>query len=395
MEAAMLINPSLSRHKPPLQTVGIPPSTRPTTHNAHFTFTHHRNNRLRISFAFFQDQFPNKEIDGVKDELKEEDEPYGEVQRIIGRRTVESPVFADDGSVTSMKTIEYLIEWKDGHTPTWVLSDGIAADVVADYETPWWTAAKKADSTALSNLLADESITRDPDTEDSDGRTALHFTAGLGSEECIRILAQAGADVNKVERAGGGLTPLHIAAGYGRPAAVKALIEAGADVEIPDGKGRTPLELVKEVLVATPKGNPAAFGRRMGLEGAAAELEKVVFEWAEVEKVVDGRGEGKYREYLVEWRDGGEREWVKAEWVAEDLVRDFEQGLEYGVAESVVEKREGEGGKMEYLVKWVDLEEKTWEPKENVDVELIQEFEKQEGENGVEEPMVEEESVVA
>ncbi|KAF3321137.1 chromo domain containing protein [Carex littledalei] len=374
----VLINPSLSRLKISVPNPLIPSSSRQIS-IIHRSFPHHHRLRLRIPFAFFQDQFPQKVKE--KEEIKEED-AYGEVNRIIGRRTVRSPVFADDGSVTTDILTEYLIEWKDGHTPSWVPADGIAADVVAEYETPWWTAAKKADAAALSSLLADDSISRDPDAEDPDGRTALHFAAGLGSEECIKILAEAGADVNKIERAGGGLTPLHVAAGYGRPLAVKALLEAGADSDIVDGRGRTPLDLIKEVLVATPKGNPAAFGRRMGLEGAAAELEKVVFEWGEVEKVVDGRGEGKHREYLVEWRDGGEREWVKAEWVAEDLVRDYEEGLEYGVAEAVVGQREVDGGKKEYLVKWIDLEEKTWEPEENLDPELVQEFERRQGAEG-------------
>jgi len=135
------------------------------------------------------------------------------------------------------------------------------------------------------------------------------------------------------------------------------------------------------VLARTPKGNPAAFQLRQGLEAAQKELEKAVYEWAEVEKVIDGRGEGKWREYLVEWRDGGDREWVKAAWVAEDLVSDFEAGLEYAVAEAVVDKRqastataEGEE-RWEYLVKWVDIVEATWEPAENVDSELVQEFE--------------------
>jgi signal recognition particle 43 kDa protein len=380
----VIINPSLSCLKIFVPNPVIPPSSRPVTTSLRF-FPHNHRLRLRIPCAFFQDQFPQKEKEKENQatvERVKEEEAYGEVNRIIGRRTVQSPVFANDGSVTTAVATEYLIEWKDGHTPSWVLADGIAADVIAEYETPWWTAAKKADSAALSSLLSDDSISRDPDAEDPDGRTALHFAAGLGSEESIKILAEAGAGVNKLERAGGGLTPLHVAAGYGQPPAVKALLEAGADPDIVDGRGRTPLELVKEVLAATPKGNPAAFGRRLGLEGAAAELEKVVFEWGEVEKVVDGRGEGKYREYLVEWRDGGDREWVKAEWVAEDLVRDYEEGLEYGVAEAVVGRRELEGGKREYLVKWIDLQEKTWEPEENVDPELIQEFEKKQGTEG-------------
>ena len=159
---------------------------------------------------------------------------------------------------------------------------------------------------------------------------------------------------------------------------MKALLELGADPYKEDDRGRTAIDLAKEVLAATPKGNPAAFMRRMGLEGAVKEMERAVYEWAEVGKVMEGRGDGERREYLIEWRDGGEREWVRKRWVAEDVVNDFEAGLEYGVAEKVVGRREGEGErKREYLVKWVDIEEATWEPEENVDAELIQEFERQ------------------
>lgn len=182
--------------------------------------------------------------------------------------------------------------------------------------------------------------------------------------------------MGKKERAAGGLTALHVAAGYGKAEAVRALMEVGVDVEVVDGQGRTALEVAREVLEGIPKGSLVAFGRRLGLEGVIRELEKKVYEFVEVEKVLEKRGEGERREYLVEWRDGGEREWVKEKWIGEDLVRDFEEGLEYGVAEKVVGRREGEEGRVEYLVKWVDLEKATWEPVENVDAELVEEFEK-------------------
>ncbi|KAJ1298941.1 hypothetical protein BS78_01G492600 [Paspalum vaginatum] len=367
---AVLRHPSLSRLKNP-HLHRTPSPSLPI-----LSLLRLRPRRLSAA-ALFQDQSKPKEPVGKGGD---EEEAYGEVDRIVSSRTVKNPMFAEDGSATTAVATEYLVEWKDGHEPSWVPAEAIAADVVAEFETPWWTAAKKADAEALSVLLADEALRRDPDAEDAQGRTAMHFAAGLGSEECLRSLAAAGADVGHQERAGGGLTPLHIAVGYGREAAVRALLELGADPEGPDGQGRTPLELVQQVLAKTPKGNPAAFQLRQGLEAAEKELEKAVYEWAEVEKVVDGRGEGKWREYLVEWRDGGDREWVKAAWVAEDLVNDFEAGLEYAVAEAVVDKRqaaaaaEGEA-KWEYLVKWVDIEEATWEPAENVDAELVQEFE--------------------
>ncbi|XP_047084059.1 probable signal recognition particle 43 kDa protein, chloroplastic [Lolium rigidum] len=374
---AVLRHPSLSRLKPPnpnahrTSSISVTIPRRPRVPKR----------RLAAAAALFQDQNP-RTAEASKGGDEEDDEGYGEVDRIVSSRTVKSAVFAEDGSATTVTATEYLVEWKDGHEPTWIQAEAIAADVVAEYETPWWEAAKKADADALGALLADEALRRDPDAEDAQGRTAMHFAAGLGSEECLRALAEAGADVGHAERAGGGLTPLHIAAGYGRATGVRALLELGADAEAPDGKGRTPLELVQEVLAATPKGVPAAFERRQALEAAGKELEKAVYEWGEVEKVVDGRGEGKWREYLVEWRDGGDREWVKAPWVAEDLVKDFEDGLEYGVVEAVVDRRPAADGEWEYLVKWVDIEEATWEPAENVDADLVQEFDRQQSDAG-------------
>ncbi|OIW08817.1 hypothetical protein TanjilG_16398 [Lupinus angustifolius] len=297
----------------------------------------------------------------LTDTTTAEDDSYGEVKRIIGSRAL--------NGATGM---EYLIEWKDGHTPSWVPSDFIAGDVLAEYESPWWTAAKKADEAAFKSLieLGDE---RDVDAVDSDGRTALLFVSGLGSEPCVRLLAEAGANLDHRENTGG-LTALHMAAGYVKPGVAKLLLDQGADPEIEDSRGKTPLDLAREILKVTPKGNPMQFGRRIGLEGVVRVLEEAVFEYAEVEEIIEKRGKGENLEYLVRWKDGGANEWVKARLVAEDLVRDYEAGLEYAVAEAVVDSRNGDDGKMEYLVKWADLDEPTWEPEDNVDDELIKDF---------------------
>ncbi|KAL6217982.1 hypothetical protein ACLB2K_011199 [Fragaria x ananassa] len=292
-----------------------------------------------------------------------DDESYGEVDKIIGSRA----------TPTGM---QYLIQWKDGHAPSWVSSDSIAKDVVAEYDSPWWTAAKNADDAALRELL-DAEDDRDVDAVDSDGRTALLFVAGLGSEACVRLLAEAGADLDHKDN-NGGLAALHMAAGYVRPGVVKLLVELGADPEVEDERGRKPLDLAKEILRTTPKGNPVQFARRLGLESVIRELEGAVFEYAEVHELLEKRGKGDAVEYLVKWKDGGDNEWVNARFIGEDLVRDFEAGLEYAVAEGVVGKRVGDDRKMEYLVKWTDIDEATWEPEENVDPDLIKEFEDKE-----------------
>ncbi|KAJ4715897.1 signal recognition particle 43 kDa protein, chloroplastic [Melia azedarach] len=294
--------------------------------------------------------------------LQDDDEAYGEVSKIIGSRALEGG--------TGM---EYLIEWKDGHAPSWVPQDFIAKDVVAEYESPWWTAAKKADEMALKELIEAEDG-RDIDAVDSDGRTALLFVSGLGSEQCVRLLAEAGADLNYRDNSGG-LTALHMAAGYVKPGVVKLLLELGADAEVEDDRSLTPLELAKQILRVTPKGNPMQFARRLGLETVIRNLEEAIYEYAEAQEILEKRGKGDQVEYLVKWKDGSDNEWVKAGLIGEDLVRDYEAGLEYAVAEGVFGKRVGDDGKSEYLVKWTDIDEATWEPEENVDPDLIKEFE--------------------
>lgn len=164
-----------------------------------------------------------------------EDESYGEVKGIIGSRALDAAA-----------GMEYLIEWKDGHEPSWVPADFIAKDVVAEYETPWWTAAKKADEPALRNLL-ESGDGRDVDAVDAEGRTALLFVAGLGSEPCVKLLAEAGANLDHRDRSGG-LAALHMAAGYVRPGVAKVLLDLGADPEVADDRGRTALDLNGERL---------------------------------------------------------------------------------------------------------------------------------------------------
>jgi len=51
---------------------------------------------------------------------------------------------------------------------------------------------------------------------------------------------------------------------------------------VADDRGRIGLDLAREVLKATPKGNLMQFGRRIGLEGMVRVLEGVVLKYLEV-----------------------------------------------------------------------------------------------------------------
>ncbi|KAK1370391.1 Signal recognition particle 43 kDa protein, chloroplastic [Heracleum sosnowskyi] len=348
MEAqSLLSNPSLSRLKLSHKLLSLPLSL-PSN------FRHRRTTHpLRLSLSV-DNQSPSSQLN-FQD--YNEEETYGEVKKIIGSRAVSN-------------TMEYLIEWKDDHVPTWVPSEFIAKDVVAEFDSPWWEAAKKGDESALSRLIEDEDE-RDVNAIDENGRTALIFVSGLGSETCVKILAEAGADLDHKDTSGG-FTALHMAAGYVKPNVAKMLIDFGADPEVEDERKRTPLDLAREVLKATP---PMQFARRLGLENVIKILQGAIFEYAEVQEIIEKRGKDDKVEYLVKWMDGGDNEWVKAEMISEDLVRDFEEGLEYGVVECILESRDGENGVKEYLVKWMDIDDATWEPAENIDADLIKEFE--------------------
>jgi uncharacterized protein len=91
------------------------------------------------------------------------------------------------------------------------------------------------------------------DTGETPLHAALCSLASAEHERVVRVLLSAGADVNAATRPGvetGGFmrdartrgeTPLHRAAAYGTPESIRLLIEAGADLEARDANGDSPL----------------------------------------------------------------------------------------------------------------------------------------------------------
>ena len=80
-----------------------------------------------------------------------------------------------------------------------------------------------------------------------DGFTALHVAAYKGHRAVVKVLIDAGADVNTRDTSNrlhlG--TPLFLAARNGHASVVHQLIKAGANVHLSDRNGLTPLAMAK------------------------------------------------------------------------------------------------------------------------------------------------------
>ncbi len=115
-----------------------------------------------------------------------------------------------------------------------LLSKGSPRDAASskDQRTPAMLAAMKGHSEVLEAILDGSAL--DLNREDADGRTALMHAAAGGHAGCVRLLFQAGANVNYGKTS----TPLLEAVKGGHIDAADVLLEAGAAVE-----GRGPDEL--------------------------------------------------------------------------------------------------------------------------------------------------------
>jgi hypothetical protein len=78
-------------------------------------------------------------------------------------------------------------------------------------------------------------------------------------------------------------------------------------------------------------------------------------------------------EYLVHWGDGTPDTWEPERNIADDVIADFEAGLEYASAAAIVSQRRA-GGRTEYLVRWEDGAEPSWQEEEQIDEGVMRQW---------------------
>lgn len=123
------------------------------------------------------------------------------------------------------------IEWTRDDAPRFI-------QLVREGKTD--TVREALDAAATSGTVVELLEVLDPQT----GYAALHEAASLGKDELVRMLADAGAQIDQPGLMG--LTPLHVATRSKRHSTVQLLLKLGASVNATTLSGDTPLHFAAE-----------------------------------------------------------------------------------------------------------------------------------------------------
>ncbi|XP_015250018.1 PREDICTED: ankyrin repeat domain-containing protein 50-like [Cyprinodon variegatus] len=135
-----------------------------------------------------------------------------------------------------VKVLSVLLEWTKRQNTETVVA------MMEHVDNEGWTALRSAawgGHCEAVRLLLDAGA--DVNGCDSEGRTALRAAAWGGHEEIVIILLEYGAHINKADNKG--RTPLIAAAYMGHHETVEILLNHNADVNLADGDGRTALSV--------------------------------------------------------------------------------------------------------------------------------------------------------
>jgi len=113
-----------------------------------------------------------------------------------------------------------------------------------DYHENVARAAKQNDSGTVRLLISKGA---NPNQNDEESRSGLHYAAMSGNLRIIAILIKAGARLDPKEKLGD--TPLHLAVERDQVEAAQLLLDAGAAVDPENKNGMTPL------MIAASRGN--------------------------------------------------------------------------------------------------------------------------------------------
>ena len=196
--------------------------------------------RAAVSCSSAAEDAPGRTVAEATAEASTESEPADlantrEVESAEGLRIVRS---GSDGS--DEFELEFLLRVKGLDEDVWVPAALVADDVKRDYEAKWWRVCREGNFEVVEQMLkgGGEALAA---ARDDDGRSALHYACGVGSEECVRAIIARGAEVDAKDK--DSFTPLHIAAGYLHERIVETLVRSGANPELEDSTGRSPLDL--------------------------------------------------------------------------------------------------------------------------------------------------------
>lgn len=151
---------------------------------------------------------------------------------------------------TGIETPLHFAAWFGSLEAAEALLDG-GADVDAQIDqdlTPMMRAVKDGSSQRFARivtLLLDRGA--DPNRQDINGNTALHYIALGGKPAAIPILIEHDASVDLQNNIGN--TPLHQAAKWNQSGALSILIEQGASLDLKNAKGQTALDVASADII--------------------------------------------------------------------------------------------------------------------------------------------------